>query len=268
MSQQDRMAENTFAVIQILERDNFSYLLRDRQTGESLVIDPGYPAIYSRVINEGIQISGVFHTHGHSDHTGATPLFIEKFKCPLWAVKEGTGVESVSEGTVINFGRSCAVVKQVPGHTPDSAALQAGNCLFTGDALFLGTFGYAASPEALSSTYQTLYHKIASFNDQLLVFSGHDYSVEDLTLVHQAIGSAEGLEMTIEKCIATRKRRGAMNTSFDDMIISSVRDEKNWNLAYNLDNPGVKKMVAARGLRPGESHFEKYRGVQFLVNAS
>ncbi|MFD6107121.1 MBL fold metallo-hydrolase, partial [Nocardia salmonicida] len=55
---------------------NFAYLIGDRETGETLLVDPAYQAadLVDVAEADGMRVSGVLATHHHPDHVGGTML--------------------------------------------------------------------------------------------------------------------------------------------------------------------------------------------------
>ena len=58
---------------------NFAYLIGDRQTGDSLVVDPAYAAgdLVDALQADGMHLSGVLVTHHHPDHVGGSMMGFE-----------------------------------------------------------------------------------------------------------------------------------------------------------------------------------------------
>ena len=52
---------------------NFAYLIGDRQTGDTVVVDPAYAALdlVDTLEADGMRLSGVLVTHHHPDHVGS-----------------------------------------------------------------------------------------------------------------------------------------------------------------------------------------------------
>ncbi|MEG1558235.1 MAG: MBL fold metallo-hydrolase, partial [Oscillospiraceae bacterium] len=86
-------------------------------------------------------------THGHYDHigavfalkqkTGAKVLINEKDKISLRFEPD----ETVSDGDVIKAGQLEFACMETPGHSEGSVCYICGDCLFSGDTLFLESVG-------------------------------------------------------------------------------------------------------------------------------
>ncbi|MGV0661019.1 MBL fold metallo-hydrolase, partial [Mycolicibacterium pulveris] len=55
---------------------NFAYLIGDRQTGDTVVVDPAYAAgdLVDALEADGMHLSGVLVTHHHPDHVGGSMM--------------------------------------------------------------------------------------------------------------------------------------------------------------------------------------------------
>jgi len=58
---------------------NFSYLIGDRETGDTVVVDPAYAAgdLVDALEADGMHLSGVLVTHHHPDHVGGSMMGFE-----------------------------------------------------------------------------------------------------------------------------------------------------------------------------------------------
>jgi glyoxylase-like metal-dependent hydrolase (beta-lactamase superfamily II) len=58
---------------------NFAYLIGDRETGDTVVVDPAYAAndLVDILESDGMKLSGVLVTHHHPDHVGGSMMGFE-----------------------------------------------------------------------------------------------------------------------------------------------------------------------------------------------
>ena len=58
---------------------NFAYLIGDRETRETMIVDPAYAAgdLVDILEADGMQLSGVLVTHHHPDHVGGSMMGFE-----------------------------------------------------------------------------------------------------------------------------------------------------------------------------------------------
>ena len=97
-------------------KDNYAYLLADRDAGLCAVVDPSEPGpVKAALAKSGLKLTHILNTHHHWDHTGGN----EALKAEFRAIVVGPGKdrdripgidEGVSEDTGWTFGPhpSCA----------------------------------------------------------------------------------------------------------------------------------------------------------------
>jgi glyoxylase-like metal-dependent hydrolase (beta-lactamase superfamily II) len=166
--------------IQVGNMQNFTYLLEDENTGESLLIDPSWnlDQIEETIQRNNLTIKYIVNTHHHFDHTLGND-----------AMRKSTGAKiiqheaselqhdiSVKDGDVIKFGDSELVVKHTPGHSKDSICLIGDKKIFSGDTLFVGNCGRIDLPGgSAKELYHSLFDVLYNLDEDLELFSGHNY---------------------------------------------------------------------------------------------
>jgi glyoxylase-like metal-dependent hydrolase (beta-lactamase superfamily II) len=132
--------------------DNNVYVLRCKQTGESVLLDAANEHEKLLEMCRSLDVRRVLETHGHWDHIQAVP-----------AVRDAgydVGVTSADAGmlpsydfvledeSVIQVGRLRLYTIATPGHTPGSMCfrLEGSPVLFSGDTLFPGGPGATQFP--------------------------------------------------------------------------------------------------------------------------
>ncbi len=163
--------------------DNYSYLLTDKETGITAVIDPSESAPIVRRCKElGLTPQYVFNTHHHFDHTDANLQMKETFGARVVGAAAdsrripGLDIE-VRDGDSFMLGQSRAEIIRADGHTighilwyfPDDKAL------FTGDTLFNLCIGglFEGTMEQMFSSLE----KIKNLPDDTLFYPGHEYTM-------------------------------------------------------------------------------------------
>jgi glyoxylase-like metal-dependent hydrolase (beta-lactamase superfamily II) len=161
--------------------DNNVYVLRCKQTGESVLLDAANEHEKLLDLCRRLDVRRVLETHGHWDHIQAVP-----------AVRDAgydVGVTSADAGmlpsydflledeSVIEVGRLRLRTIATPGHTPGSMCfrLQGSPVLFSGDTLFPG--GPGATQFAggdFSKIIRSIEDRLfASLPPETLVLPGH-----------------------------------------------------------------------------------------------
>ena len=156
---------------------NFSYLISDKSTGESWVIDPyDEKPIIEYIKKESLTLSGILNTHHHWDHIKGNSALQSHCNCPI-LTKEDQQVD-LGNHHRIRF-------LETPGHAPEHLAFcwQRGDeelALFSGDTLFNSGVGNCkgggASVEALFETT----NRLKKMSDSVVLYPGHDYVLKNL----------------------------------------------------------------------------------------
>jgi hydroxyacylglutathione hydrolase len=180
--------------------DNFSYIIADESTRETIVVDSSYNAgeIIRILKAENLKLKYLINTHSHSDHTAGNQELRSIFDAKIVAHKLSriNADVMVNDGDTINIGSIPAKVIYTPGHTSDSICLLVDNKkLLTGDTLFVGECGRTDLPGGNSrSLYNSLFHKLLKLDDDVEVYPGHDYGLKPSS----TIGSEKRSNYTLE----------------------------------------------------------------------
>ncbi|MEM3739783.1 MAG: MBL fold metallo-hydrolase [Candidatus Korarchaeum sp.] len=175
--------------------ESLCYLLEDRFSGSSFLIDAGCPAeeVVRLLEERGSRLEAVLLTHTHFDHllevnsitrsTGSKALAHPKDVEMLpvyWREDLGNIPEvipSLEEGLTLSAANLSLVVLHTPGHTPGSVCYYSRDLgvVFTGDTLFkgaIGTLRYSGSPDSYGQMRRSL-RKLSSLPRDTVVLPGH-----------------------------------------------------------------------------------------------
>jgi glyoxylase-like metal-dependent hydrolase (beta-lactamase superfamily II) len=165
--------------------DNNAYLLRDRDSGEQILIDAAAEPDRLLALIGPSGVSRIVTTHQHGDHWSALQEVVTATSADTVAhVLDATGIAvptdvQVVNGDTITFGSVRLQVIHLVGHTPGSIALlyedpMGHPHLFTGDCLFPGGVGKTWSPEDFSTLLHDVTEKIFDvLPDDTWVYPGH-----------------------------------------------------------------------------------------------
>ena len=179
-----------------------TYFLVCRQTGKSVIIDPGDDAL--AVINfirkKKIIPTKLLHTHGHTDPFFSTEVFKQTHNIPSCLhiqdnlffkdpeVRKETlrlvGLPppypadiTLVHQDLIFFGKERLSVIHTPGHTPGSVCFLWKNHLFTGDALFAGEAGRTDLPGGnLAQLIASIRDRIMVLDKKTIIHPGHHHA--------------------------------------------------------------------------------------------
>ena len=156
-----------------------AYLVMDRDTGASLIVDPGAEADTIIALAEGTDVQAVMSTHGHDDHHGAVPALTEALDVAFLlhyedeAIAEKTPDWYLDEGA-LSIGETHGVILHTPGHTPGSLCLALDGVVLTGDTLFPGGPGATRFPySSFTQIIDSIRSKLFALEDDVLVLPGH-----------------------------------------------------------------------------------------------
>ncbi|HPE84849.1 MAG TPA: hydroxyacylglutathione hydrolase [Chlamydiales bacterium] len=209
--------------------DNYIYLIEAKRG--SICIDPGD----AKPVIEALEgdLIAILNTHHHADHIGGNLELKAKYHCPLIAPNDERieGVDLIaSENTPVIIDEYRFDVLFVPGHTRTHVAYYCRQlkAVFTGDSLF--TCGCGRIFEGTPAEMLHSLKKIAELPDETLVYSGHDYT-------QQNIAFALSLEPNNEEL----KKRIYAAAPW------TVGEEKKFNPFLRTADPNICKAVDMEG---------------------
>jgi hydroxyacylglutathione hydrolase len=165
--------------------DNYVWLVHERASGETVVIDP---AVAGPVLEEaearGWTISQIWNTHWHPDHTGGNEAIKSATGCRVTgpaaeAARIPTLDRHVREGDRVTLGAVEARVLEVPAHTAGHIAyhLPSEAAAFVGDTLFAMGCGrlFEGSAEQMHANLQ----RLAALPEETQVYCAHEYTLSN-----------------------------------------------------------------------------------------
>ena len=193
--------------------DNFSYIIADENTSETVVVDAGFNAdVIKRILSgENLKLIFVVNTHDHVDHVLGNDELKLLFgaKTVAHRLSKTTTDVRVDEGDVIRVGSVSVKVFHTPGHSADSICLLVDDKkLLTGDTLFVGSVGSTTMPGGDSkSMYESLFNKLLKFEDNVEVYPGHDRGAKPSSTLGEEKRSNKALQpRNVEDFIALMKQ--------------------------------------------------------------
>ena len=159
--------------------DNYAYILQDKKSGISAVIDPSEPEPIIQKLQElKLEPSYILNTHHHFDHTDGNLALKQRYGAKVVAnINDSSRIPGfdigVTPGEDFSLGESRAEIIDVSAHTQGHILwyFPKDKAVFTGDTLFVGCVGFCRSREM----FRSLRTKILPLSDRLTIYSGHDY---------------------------------------------------------------------------------------------
>jgi glyoxylase-like metal-dependent hydrolase (beta-lactamase superfamily II) len=159
--------------------ENNVFVLRDKGTGEGLIIDAANEHDLLIPVARAANVRRVLTTHGHWDHiqavTAARNAGIDVGVGPADAGMLPGYDFVVADEDVIEVGDLRLHAVHTPGHTPGSVCftLEGWPILFSGDTLFPGGPGATQSPKAFAEIIRSLDNRLLPLPEDTLVLPGH-----------------------------------------------------------------------------------------------
>ena len=165
--------------------DNFSYIIYDLVSKESVVVDPSIN-INKQVDflkTKKLELKYIINTHHHRDHTLKNDKLKETYPEAKIIVSEAykkildiNPKLKAYEGLELKIGSIHLKFLLTPGHTPDGLCIIVDDkAIITGDTLFIDNCGRADLPGGNIINLFNSLQKIKQLSDDIVVYPGHDY---------------------------------------------------------------------------------------------
>lgn len=184
--------------------DNLSYLLIDKDTAKSAIIDPSEVApIVNKCKELDVKPDYILNTHHHYDHTDGNielkQLYNAKVIGNIADKNRIPGIdETITPGETFALGNSIAEIIDVSAHTQGHILwyFAKDKALFTGDTLFNLCVGglFEGNAEEMFAAMK----KIRKLPDDVLFYPGHEYTMHSLSDARRFIGDTAEMREYIE----------------------------------------------------------------------
>ena len=179
------------------------YVIKDEETNEAMVIDPGGDAekISNMLDILEVKLKYIYLTHCHADHIGAVKQIQNKYGGKILIHRNGAeNLENddivlascigedkiileadsrVDDEDILHVGNIEFKVLYTPGHTNCSTSLycEKYKMLFSGDTIFRGAWGRTDLPtSSLEQIMDSITKKILVLPDDTIIYPGHGKS--------------------------------------------------------------------------------------------
>ena len=162
--------------------DNYIWLVHEPISKETMVVDPAVAApVLAEAEARGWQITDIWNTHWHPDHTGGNAEIKAATNCRITGPRAerariATLDRLVSEGDVVTLGAAHATVMDVPAHTAGHIAYHfaSESAVFVGDTLFAMGCGrlFEGTPAQMFINMQ----RLGALPPETMVYCAHEYT--------------------------------------------------------------------------------------------
>ena len=149
-----------------------------------MLIDPSYSpeAFVQRSRDQGLTVTHIINTHGHSDHTNGNAKAAELTAAPVAAFADSLLISpdlGLRDEQELQVGGLRLQFLHVPGHYPDHLVVYdpEWRILITGDLLFVGKLGGTTDDDDARTEWASLRRLLDRVPDEATVWPGHDYGV-------------------------------------------------------------------------------------------
>jgi hydroxyacylglutathione hydrolase len=165
--------------------DNYVWLVHERKSGETMVVDPAVaPPVLAKAEELGWKITQIWNTHWHPDHTGGNA----EIKAATGCIITGPEAEyariptldvQVKGGDVVRLGEVEAQVIDVPAHTAGHIAyhFSTDKAAFVGDTLF--AMGCGRLFEGTAEQMYSNMRKLEALGDDTAIYCAHEYTLSN-----------------------------------------------------------------------------------------
>ncbi len=237
--------------------DNYGVLLHDPDTGATASIDaPEADPIFAALEAKGWDLSEIFVTHHHGDHTAGIAALKKKTGCTVYGPAREAGLirgldVEVKEGDTVSLGGKTAHVIDTPGHTRGHVSYHFAQdgAVFVGDTLF--SVGCGRLLEGDAPTMWASLSKLAALPPETAVYCGHEYT-----------GANCRFALTIEpenEALQARAAEVAENDANDrPSLPTTIGLELATNPFLRASSPEIQRRLGLEG-RPLEAVFGEVR---------
>lgn len=170
-------------VLELGPMANCTYLVS--QDKDALLIDPAWDINYIEhtLKEKGLNLLGVFFTHGHFDHVKESAQLLQSHGLKAY-IEENDIILSGLPAEVLQpyrgeqtfqVGPFTVHAIPTPGHTAGGVCLQIGEAVFTGDTLFPGACGRVDLPSSDPREMRKSLLKLSKLPEETRIFAGHSY---------------------------------------------------------------------------------------------
>ena len=217
-------------------KDNYTYLLVDKEAGAAAVVDPGEAAPVTAVLEKlGVRLAQIWNTHHHWDHTGGNEELVARHG-PVEVVASAPDAGRIAkqtrkleDGERFVWAGAEVEAMLIPGHTLGHVAYRFDDNVFPGDTLFGACCGrlFEGTPEMMVRSLG----RLRALPDATRVWCGHEYTLGCLRFAVTIDPGNAALRARFERVLAAPD---------EPTVPLSLAEEKATNPFLRWDAPEVR----------------------------
>ena len=230
-------------------KDNYAFLLHDRATGATAVIDvPDAAPIEAALAARGWHLTDIVITHHHWDHVDGVAALRAASGARVWGAAADAHRlppldHALTEGDQVVIGALRGHVIDVSGHTIGHIACHfpQANAVFTADSLM--ALGCGRLFEGTAAQMWDSLQKLAALPPETLVCSGHEYTMSNLRF-------ARTIEPGNPALISRGMKIEAARAADRPTVPSVLSEELATNPFLRAADPGIAQHLGLAGQAP------------------
>jgi hydroxyacylglutathione hydrolase len=227
----------------ICGQDNYGCLVHDNPSGATAAIDaPDAGEIERQLRQRGWQLTHIWITHHHGDHTAGNLALKEQFGCRILGPEAEASripgiAKTVKGGDTFSFAGRDVKVISTPGHTQGHIAyhIPAEHSLFAGDTLFAMGCGRVleGSMEEMWSSLDTL----RQVPPHTYLYCGHEYTEKNAEFCLTIEPANRALSQRADQ-VKRQRQRGELT------IPATMGDEQKTNVFLRPESEAIRATLA------------------------
>lgn len=208
------MTPNTHEIMIVpILSDNYVFVLREHQSKQTVVIDPGEAApIIDVCKKQGWSVDMILLTHHHDDHIGGVQELVNTYQSkvigPGYIPERLPHLDRpVQDGDAVDVGQLRFDVWHMPGHTKDHIAYvdPKSKIVFSGDVLFGMGCG-----RLFEGTFEQMYKTLSRFRSlpaDTKIYCTHEYTLTNAKFAKQVLPTDTAIQKRFEETEIKRSRK-------------------------------------------------------------
>ena len=222
--------------------DNYSYLIKDKETNLVGVVDPSeFKAVDAEISRTYEKLDFILNTHHHFDHIGGNTDLKKKYNSKIIAsTYDEKRIPDIDikkkDGDFFSIGKTNFEVVHIPGHTLGHICFfsKQSKVLFIGDTLFSLGCG-----RIFEGTFEQMFkslEKIKNLPKDTMIYCGHEYTDNNGKFCISIDKKNEKLKDRIKEVQIKRKRN-------QPTLPVSLGQELDTNIFLRCDDKKIKNNI-------------------------